>query len=94
VSGQFGFQVGSGIGSSSVGSFRVSSHIRSGIRSSSVGSFRVSGRIRSGCISDYLVSGHFGFQIVSGPDGSDGFARSGQILPPLDNTVLVLDPLI
>jgi hypothetical protein len=52
--------VRSGIGSSSVGSFRVSSRIRSGrvgsiVGSSSVGSFRILGRIRLGQISYRVI---------------------------------------
>jgi hypothetical protein len=53
LSGHGSGRVVSGIGSSSVGSFKVSGHIRSGrvgsvIGSSSVRLFRVSGRIESG----------------------------------------------
>jgi hypothetical protein len=58
-------RVGSVIGSSSVGSFRVSGHfslgqVRSVIGSSSFGSGRLLG---------HLVSGHFRFRVVSGQVG-------------------------
>jgi hypothetical protein len=46
----------------------------------------LSGRIRSGWVSDHLVSGHFGFWVVSGPVGSgirlssvESFRVSGRV---------------
>jgi hypothetical protein len=73
-------RVGSGIGSSSVGLFRVSGRIGSyfrvisdfvlGIGSSNIESFRVSSRIGLGRVSSHLVLGHFEFRVVSGRVGS------------------------
>jgi hypothetical protein len=82
------YQVGSGIGSSSIGSFRVSARIRSGWVGYRVilgfGSYQV----RAGRVSDRSMSDYFGLCVVSGQGRSGGFLGSGRVLPPLPRTYI------
>jgi hypothetical protein len=65
-----------GFGSGQFDSVRLSGHgftrVGSGIGSFSVGSFQLSDRYQVGLgrLSGHLISGHFGFRIVSGRVGS------------------------
>jgi hypothetical protein len=87
VSGHFGYrvisgQVGSGIESSSVGSFHILRRIRSGPR---VSSHLISGHfsfwVVSGRVSDHLVLDHFG----------SGHIRSGQVRFRVVQCWIILD---